>query len=772
MLRLAPPLILILCAASAGPAQGVPLPATDETALTWDLTAYEEAAPALHAARLALDDPAGAEEALAALDAALDEPPDLTWRDPHTLAVARWLRAGLLRELGEDERAAEDEEALLESGSNLADPVRIRRARSLAASGEPRAAARLLLEVTPGTADHLEACEEAARLLREAGALERGAAALEEQLARPLDSWTRAKLTLLTADLHVEAGDVDAAARLLRELWWHTSADSLAEEAAAKLDALERPLDGAARIARIVLKAPRWRADRAAGELRRWKGASGLERPMIAWGRAVLSRWDEGARERAIERLEELAPEFGGTNGEPWLRFGQAMVLRTLHRDVEAAERYERVAERWPDHLLAAQALVEAGGLMAHEGMPAEADALFRRALKLRRPGEADRQALWEVGFGAFLRGDQVDAIIHLTRLVERYGGDRDGLGVTYAERGGYWLARALEVRGNLADAVRYYTELAVRFPLGWYGILATARRQDLLSRPDTPRMAWVGHAGPELAVQGELPPMELGEPLEMLRVVRRPILDRAVALVRLGEIPAAADELRSLYAADRLPGSGRALLARVLRELGDTREAARVLRSGRVLAEVPSLGDDTYADAYTFGHRRTIERVAEDHGVTPGLLAGLVHVESRFQPRARSGAGAVGLTQVLPATARWVARRVLGRRISRGALRDPQTNLELGGAFLGQLMKHFQENPALALAAYNAGRGRARQWLRQRGHLETDAFVETIPFSQTRRYVMRVVASAEVYRRLHDLPGAPVEVPMALPLALGPFMD
>ncbi|MGM0577252.1 MAG: transglycosylase SLT domain-containing protein [Myxococcota bacterium] len=775
--------LLIVCATLVvvGPSRAVPLPDEADVSLTWDLTPYEQAAPEIQRAWEALREEATGEEAtgeeardevIAALEAALSEPASLTWRDPHTVVVARWLRGRLLRLAGEDERAREDEEAVLASGSAVADPLRLERGRALAEVGKPLEAARVLLDVTPASSRHLEACRLAARVLREAGEPRRAAAALESLRARPMDGWSRAEISFLAAEAWEAADDRDAATRLLREVWWESEADELTQRAAKRLDDLDRAVSPVERIGRIVLKAPRWRTRQAREELAGWQPSGKLERRMLRWGRAVLARWDDDDLERSDARLKALAPHLEGTPAEPFLLVGHALVLRHQQRDVEAAAMYQQVADRWPDHVLAVESLVEAGGLMAHEGMPAEADALFRRAVGARRPGDAEREALWEVGFSAWLRGEHADATVHLMRLVERYGGDRDGLGVTWSERGSYWLARALEAQGRLADAVRIYTDLAVRFPLGWYAILATQRRDGLLARPDMPLMAFthLPH-GPRMAAN-ELLPLEPPQPLEALRAVRRPVLDLAVAWLRLGEIPDATDELRSLYAGERLPGSGRAMLATALRLLGDEVEAARVLRRGAVLAEIPHAEDPTYVKTFPFEHGKVMERAARDHDIPAPLLAGLVHVESRYRNRATSGAGAVGLTQLLPATARWVARRVLGKRVGRRALHDPETNLTVGAALLGQLMTHFRDNPAPALAAYNAGRGRARRWLRERGHMDTDAWVETIPFMQTRRYVMRVVSVSEIYRRLHDVSGSPVTVPRELPLALGPFME
>jgi len=124
------------------------------------------------------------------------------------------------------------------------------------------------------------------------------------------------------------------------------------------------------------------------------------------------------------------------------------------------------------------------------------------------------------------------------------------------------------------------------------------------------------------------------------------------------------------------------------------------------------------------------------------------VREESRYDPKARSPVGARGLMQLMPGTAGPMAR-VRGLAFSDELLEDPRANLELGTAFLAGLMKEFRD-PRLAVAAYNAGDNRLRQWWKARKTSDVEAFVEQIPFDETRLYVKRVMLSWDEYRRLY----------------------
>jgi soluble lytic murein transglycosylase len=151
----------------------------------------------------------------------------------------------------------------------------------------------------------------------------------------------------------------------------------------------------------------------------------------------------------------------------------------------------------------------------------------------------------------------------------------------------------------------------------------------------------------------------------------------------------------------------------------------------------------------YPFGWRSEVSQAAQRAGLDPFLVAAVVREESSYYPRAVSRAGARGLMQLMPATAQPMAE-VRGLAFREGQLLDePDANLEIGTSFLAGLMREFGD-PRLALAAYNAGPRRAREWWKARKNDDVEAWVEQIPFDETRGYVKRVMLSWEEYRRLY----------------------
>jgi soluble lytic murein transglycosylase len=136
---------------------------------------------------------------------------------------------------------------------------------------------------------------------------------------------------------------------------------------------------------------------------------------------------------------------------------------------------------------------------------------------------------------------------------------------------------------------------------------------------------------------------------------------------------------------------------------------------------------------------------------------------ESSFQPGIRSGAGAEGLLQLRPATAERMAALLGLPPALAMRLGDPSVNLPLGIHYLGLLAARFQD-PAVALAGYNAGPGAAVDWARARSGMPLDEWVECIPFRETRQYVKNVLSDWDVYRELRGEITAPIDPARPVP--------
>lgn len=147
----------------------------------------------------------------------------------------------------------------------------------------------------------------------------------------------------------------------------------------------------------------------------------------------------------------------------------------------------------------------------------------------------------------------------------------------------------------------------------------------------------------------------------------------------------------------------------------------------------------------YPTPHRTLIQDYVQKTGLDEAWVFGLIRQESRFVSTAKSSAGALGLMQLMPATARWVAKKLGLSHARLDLARDLDTNIALGTYYLKHVYDRLDGNPVLATAAYNAGPVRARRWQDARP-LEGAIYVESIPLTETRDYVKKVLANASIY--------------------------
>ena len=280
-----------------------------------------------------------------------------------------------------------------------------------------------------------------------------------------------------------------------------------------------------------------------------------------------------------------------------------------------------------------------------------------------------------------------------------------------------YWAGRAAEARGDMAAAQGFWAE-GGRYYTAFYGQLAAERAgQTSITLPPDPT--------PTAADRARFEGRDLVRASRMLADAGENDLFRAFVLNVDDTLPTA-EELAMLVDMSRL--------------YGDQDLAMRVVRAGAVRGlYLPERGYPVRAVPAVYG------------APEPALVHAIVRQESGFDPGVRSGVGARGMMQLMPTTASNVARK-LGMGYSVDRLNDPEYNMQLGSAFLGELVQTFSGSYLMAAAGYNAGPGRPTQWASdcgdpRGGSTDPADFIECIPFAETRNYVMRIMEAVQVYR-------------------------
>jgi soluble lytic murein transglycosylase len=286
-----------------------------------------------------------------------------------------------------------------------------------------------------------------------------------------------------------------------------------------------------------------------------------------------------------------------------------------------------------------------------------------------------------------------------------------------------YWRGRARQALGDAEGAREHYLRIAGQ-PL-YYSVLATEELGGAASIP-LPH-----HEASEGEVDEARAHVELARALELYRLGLR------------------TEATREWMFAVRHMGDRRLLAAAEL-----ARRAAIFDRAIGTAGRTELLHD--YRMRYLAPYREVFREYAGAYGLEEAWVLGTVRQESRFIPEARSGAGATGLMQILPHTARWVARRIGYKNYSPSRVAEVETNVTLGARYLQHVLERTG-HPVLASTAYNAGPSRALRWQPARP-LEGAIFIESIPFDETREYVKRVMANTVHYALLLEGRSAPLK--------------
>jgi soluble lytic murein transglycosylase len=215
---------------------------------------------------------------------------------------------------------------------------------------------------------------------------------------------------------------------------------------------------------------------------------------------------------------------------------------------------------------------------------------------------------------------------------------------------------------------------------------------------------------------------------------------------------------VESVYRGDKRRRQGVTWKARQRRRALDAESRKIIIEVARQLGEAGvALGFEDWEERIAQRprpYREEVARAARKHGLDPNLLYAVMRVESVYQHRIVSYAGAVGLMQIMPRTGRLIADRLGRDDFTTEDLLDPATNIEFAAWYLSSLIARFDGRLPLAIASYNGGPHNVRRWLRDHpAEMPLDTFLEHIPFSQTHRYVRRVLTHYAAYRAQKGLP-------------------
>jgi soluble lytic murein transglycosylase len=409
------------------------------------------------------------------------------------------------------------------------------------------------------------------------------------------------------------------------------------------------------------------------------------------------------------------------------------------NRSGEALSRFAGVESRFPQHRLADDARLRGALLVLEQGDAKRGLTMLSSLPDAYPAGDLRGEALFRAAI-VDLGTDDLDAArAALDRALELAP---EPPGSPVAGRSQYFRARVGELQGDLADAKLRYVSTIRAQPLSYYMLLAYRRLQSL--------DAALARSTAETAMKAEPtgPFLTQDHPL-----LASPAFERFVRLLEVGEIDAARHEASAggMTAGDVDP--------EVLWTLAWLYDRAGAPEIGHAFARSRLVQYRAHwpAGRWRLAWEAAFPRAWSDLVVrestaaqipTP-LVWAIMREESAFDPSARSGAGAIGLMQLMPATAKKMAGDA-SVTYDELALKRPEVSIALGTRLLASLRQAFSGRPEQAIASYNAGAVAVRRWLSERSNDAPDMFVERIGFDETRAYVKRVLESQAAYAYLY----------------------
>jgi soluble lytic murein transglycosylase len=517
-----------------------------------------------------------------------------------------------------------------------------------------------------------------------------------------------------SASSREKLGDSAAAAQVFRGIWLNHPASPLAEKAAQEL----QRISAAGTLVPPYTTAELFKRGATLYDLGRYAQAARSYRELplagespefsskvsLRIGQALLKAKRYQEAEAALRTLSQGPAGAGASEANLWL----AKALDKNGKTEQACDLLLRLAQAPQGGAVAEDALLEAAYLKRQQKKLDEALQLFQKFLVSHPDPQRNGGALWEAAWTSYLVRDYQGAAIYLKKL----SGNGD-----LREKALYWQGRALSNLGDAKGAQLAFATLAEEYPFGYYALICN-RWCDLAAFP--------------------VPPRSLSEALPLPAG-----FEREKALIGLGLFDEASRELSATRKNKNALG-----IARLFLEMDNYNGALHAVakenpqRSAKESAVL-------WGVSYPLAFRDEVVKNAAATALPESLIYAIMRTESNYLPGALSPVGAVGLMQIMPATAEAMSKGDSVR------LTRPELNIRLGARYLKDQMATYNRNIPLTAAAYNAGPANVKRWQKSFAGLPQDEFIESIPFRETREYVKKVVSTMELYQRLYRLPAA-----------------
>ena len=563
------------------------------------------------------------------------------------------------------------------------------------------------------------------------------AVALLENDRQPI----RADLELVLGRAYAAGGEPAKAVEVLRHLYFSLPLSFEATAAQSELQKLGStpgiaPPTFAERKTRADLLAHAKRSPEAADAYRDLlREASPADKPVIQLALAEALH-HSGQNREAKQMLDSVPVTTPEVAAERLYDIGE--MQRASNDDDGFLKTVDQIRQAAPTSPWLEQALLYAGNIYLLRHDYDKAIDSYREIQQRFPHGPRAPYANWKTAWLSLRQGRATDAKNGFELQISLYP---DSTEVPAAL---YWRGRLAEEEGDTAMAAAYYQKISDRFRNYYYGPLARERVSKLKVADDPPHYAILDHVPPLSAQPVSYDP----PPEDNLRVEKARLLENGGLLdFAARELKAAADEEKGTWAP--------AETARMYEEVGRYDIAVETMKRAvpnYFAVDLNALPRAYWEELFPKPYWPDLKKFSSANGLDPYLMASLIRQESEFNPLAVSPKNALGLMQLLPSVGKGVAKQEKLKHFSAPQLFTPAINLQLGTRYFRSMVDQFG-GFEYALAAYNAGDDRVKDWQGAGKYRDVQEFVESIPFTETREYVQAIMRNANVYRQLYGTP-------------------
>ena len=446
-----------------------------------------------------------------------------------------------------------------------------------------------------------------------------------------------------------------------------------------------------------------------------------------------LARAQKGLRKRnlsnsALRKFLEHHPNHRRKQ-EALFMIGRNLWNTGYYRD--GLKYFKNSIDTATNHTLANQARFFIGKMHEEKKRYPKATKYYTELVSKSSDEYAERAA-WQLGWMNYTIGNFKKAYDYFDNSVRKYP---SGL---FIESSMFWSAKSAKQLKRMGLAQQIFTNVNMTFPYTYYGIRAGEMKPDKKFFLEIPREEEPPFATPILSTDAHFHH------------------SRGVELSAIGFYEDARLEIKKLESTTRKNLSGVLWLTKLYNDAhaySDTMRVMQLYKNFKTKLLEKDLTKNFWENFYPLAYAKAIRDNAKIFNVDPYFVKGLIRQESLFNSQVQSRAGAIGLMQIMPETGRVLyANSTKSEPFNTTILFNPDTNIQLGIQYIGQLNKRFKKNKTHILISYNAGPHNLKKWLKRFSHLQDpDVFIESIPYPETRKYVKKVLRNYGIYQSLYS---------------------